>query len=358
MVHKYIHKHIILFMLLSLGLLMAGCNQLPIPGNATETPTLLPPTETPTPTPTDAPTPTPLPPLVVLLSPPEADPNLSAALEPQFTQLAREAGFRFQIRQTLSPEETAAEVDYLIVLPPAPGLEAIIATARDTRILTVGVPNLVQAPNLIAVGTEVSSPANNAFLAGYIAALITPEYRAGAIGLQDSPTAETTPLAFYNGMHFFCGLCRYAVPPFYEYPFYVNLPSTASDIEWRALVDFMRDRAVQTVYFEPGVGGAGVEDLYRYAAEQGLYIIGEVKPPEDILDNWLVSMRPPDLEGTYLQYWPQLLNGEMGVVIPMPAQLSDIQTDLLTPGKQRLVLETMADLEAGLIDPLGVVEAP
>ncbi|NUM44472.1 MAG: hypothetical protein HUU38_07160, partial [Anaerolineales bacterium] len=284
--------------------------------------------------------------------------TLAAALEPQFAQLARDAGFRFQIRQTLSGEEAANDVDYLIALPPAPGLDQIVATARETRVLAVGIPNLVQAPNLLAIGSELSSPVNNAFLAGYIAALTTPEYRVGIIGLQDSATAATTPLAFENGMRFFCGLCRYGVPPFYEYPFYVSLPATASPGEWRALVDFMRDRVVRTIYLEPGVGGAEAADLYRYMAEQGLYIISEIKPPEDVLDWWLVSMRQPDLEGIFLQYWPQLLEGELGLILPLPGQLTDINASLLTPGKQRLAEEVFADLQAGLIDPLGVIESP
>lgn len=358
MAQKYTSHWITLFVVTTSVVLLMGCSNLPLPGNATATPTFLPPSETPTPVPTETPIPTPLPPLVVMFSPPEADPSLSAALEPQFAQLARDAGFRFQIRQTLSEAEAASEVDYLIVLPPAPGLDGIVAAARETRILAVGVPNLVQAPNLIAIGTEARSPVNNAFMAGYIAAFTTPEYRIGMIGIEDSPNAATLPLAFQNGVRFFCGLCRYGVPPFYEYPFYVSLPAAASDGEWRALVDFMRDRAVRTVYIEPGVGGAGAEDLYRYMAEQNLYIIGEVKPSEDILDQWLVSLRQPDLEGIFLQYWPQLLEGEMSVILPLPSQLADIQPDLLTPGKQRLLEEVLADLQAGFIDPLGVIESP
>lgn len=357
MVHKYTRLQTRLLLLLG-TLFFVGCNQLPLPNNATETPTVPPPTETATPAPTVTLTPTALPPLVILLSPPEGDLALSAALEPQFTQLARDAGFRFQIRQTLSPSEAASDVAYLIALPPAPGLNEIVAAARDTRILAVGIPDLIQAPNLIAVGTEIGSPANNAFLAGYLAALTTPEYRIGAIGLQDSPTAETTPLAFYNGMRFFCGLCRSGVPPFYEYPFYVNLPSTASDAEWRALADYMRNHAVRTVYVEPGVGGANADDFFRYMAEQDLYMIGEVKPPEDVKDWWMVSMRQPDLESVYLQYWPQLLAGETGTIIPLPADLSDLNNNLLTRGKRRLVEEVLADLQAGFIDPLGIIESP
>jgi hypothetical protein len=174
------------------------------------------------------------------------------------------------------------------------------------------------------------------------------------IGLEDSAAAASIPVAFENGIRFFCGLCRSGVPPFYEYPFYVSLPSTALDVEWRALADFMADREVRTVYVEPGVGGAGAEEFYRYMAERGLYIIGEVKPSEDILDWWVVSMRQPDLEGIFIEYWPQLLDGEMGVVLPLPSQLTDINPALLTPGKQRLAEEMLADLKAGLIDTLGL----
>ena len=120
----------------------------------------------------------------------------------------------------------------------------------------------------------------------------------------------------------------------------------------------MSDHVVRVVYVEPGVGGAGADDLYRYMAEIGLYVIGEVKPPDEALDYWMVSIRQPDLEGIYLQYWPQLLNGETGIYLPLPANLEDINRDIFSPGKQRLAQELLADLQAGLIDTLSLPEMP
>jgi hypothetical protein len=35
-------------------------------------------------------------------------------------------------------------------------------------------------------------------------------------------------------------------------------------------------------------------------------------------------------------------------------QLADINPDLFSPGRQRLVQQTMSDLQVGLIDPLSV----
>ena len=363
MVNK-VYRHnskqgIISFVVAALAaLLLAGCNNLPLPGGATETSPPPTPTKTPVPLPTETPTPTPLPPLLVLLVPPEADPALAESLEPQFAQLALEEGLRFQIRQSISAEETASEVDYLIALPPAPGLDGIVTAAPDTRFLAAGIPNLPESPNLIAIGSNRNVPDQNAFLAGYIAALTTPEFRTGVIGLDDSEHAEAINAAFETGVRFFCGLCRSGVPPFYEYPIFISLPSTASEVEWRAIADFMADRIVRTVYVVPSAGGAWREELLRHLAERGVYMIGESKPPEDIRDWWMVSMRQPDLEGIYLEYWPQLLNGETGIILPLPVQLADINPNLFSPGKQRLAEEILADLQAGLIGTGDVPAVP
>jgi hypothetical protein len=339
-------------------LLLAGCSNLPLPGRSTDTPTPPAPTETPTLPPTDTPTPTSLPPLLVLLIPPEADLTLAANLEPQFAQLAREEGLRFQIRQSITEEETVSEADYLIALPPAPGLGGLVAAAPDTRFLAVGVPDLAQSPNLIAIGSNARAPDQTAFLAGYIAAITTPEYRTGVIGLEDSEHAEVITTTFENGMRFYCGLCRSGVPPFYEYPMFIQLPSTATDVEWRAIADFMVDRVVRTVYVVPGAGGDWDEELLRYLTEQSIYVIGEVKPPQDIPKYWMASIRQPNLEGIYLEYWPQLISGDTGVMLPLPVQLMDINPELFSPGRQRLAQDILADLEAGLIDTGGTDNGP
>lgn len=340
------------------ALLLIGCGGLPLPNAATGTPPPVTPTESATLTPTVTPTPTALPPLLVLLAPPEADPALADALDTEFARRAQEAGFRFQIRQTISAEETAQNVDYLIALPPAPDLQSLVAAAPATRFLAAGVPGLVEAPNLIAIGANPTSPDQLAFLAGYIAALTTPEYRIGLIGVEDNANAGAVNAAFQNGVRFYCGLCLSGIPPFYEYPILISLPAAASEAEWRAIADFLTDRFVRTVYVVPGAGGAWNEALLRYLAERGVYLIGAEQPPANLQDWWMVSIRPPDLQQVYLEYWPRLIQDEPGFVLPLPAGLVDVNEELLSPGKRRLVEELLLDLQAGRIDTGATPAAP
>ncbi len=338
----------ILFLtLLLIPAALAGCGGLPGPDQAT--PTALPATatEAPTPTPLPSPTPTELPPLVVLLAPPEADPALVDALQASFSDLARQAGLRWQVRQSISPEEAASEVDYLIALPPGNGLPELVAAAPQTRFLAVGIPGLETAPNLIAVGSEGDDPLQAAFAAGYTAAAMTPEWRIGMIGVENEAHPAIRE-AFANGVRFFCGLCRSGVPPFYEYPIPTSLPAGAADAEWRALADFLIDRAVRTVYVVPGAGG---EDLLRYLADSGIAIIGGIQPPESARAGWAFSIRKPDLAGVYLEYWPQLLEGNTGQNPPLPPAVTDVNPQLLSPGKQRLAEQILADLQSGYVSP-------
>jgi hypothetical protein len=57
----------------------------------------------------------------------------------------------------------------------------------------------------------------------------------------------------------------------------------------------------------------------------------------------------PDIIKAIQNAWPGLVSGQGGVTVQSPLGLSDIDSDILTPGKQRLVEQTLNDLQAGLI---------
>jgi hypothetical protein len=47
--------------------------------------------------------------------------------------------------------------------------------------------------------------------------------------------------------------------------------------------------------------------------------------------------------------WPQLTSGQGGITVQSPLGIEDVDPGLLSPGKQRLVEQTLSDLQAGLI---------
>jgi hypothetical protein len=59
----------------------------------------------------------------------------------------------------------------------------------------------------------------------------------------------------------------------------------------------------------------------------------------------------PDVVKAIQNAWPQLVSGQGGVTIQSPLGLSDIDPSLLSPGKQRLVVQLLQDLPAGLVAP-------
>ncbi len=333
-------------LLIALSLALLGCNSLPLPLPDSSTPTAtITQTITPTLEPTATLTPTPLPPLLLLLLPPEADPALGDYLQTTFAEKAAENGLRWQVRPFITAEEAARDVKYIIAVPPAQGLAELVAGAPDTRFLAVNVPGLEPAPNLIAIGGGTETADQQGFIAGYIAAAITDQWRVGVISVEDSETGQAARVGFQTGVPYFCGLCNPEYAPFYEYPLYIGMTAGAADADWRVAGDYLIDRHVDTVYVEPGAGG---EDLLRYLATANINIIGGVIPPEDVRDRWVVSIRPEILQN-YLEYWPVLVGDEPGFSLPLPILLTDVNPDLLSPGRLRHAEQIFAEVQAGYI---------
>lgn len=316
------------------------------------------PTETPVPTytitPTEVPTATltPLPPIGLLLSPTEADPTLVKEVQDRLSQWIPGMGYRFQVRQTLSDADLEKDDFRLIVaLPPNPGIAALTANHPEIQFLTLGIQGLDPASNLTTIGADGERLDFQGFIAGYMAAMITPDWRVGVIGFSDSQQTIAARQAFFTGVKFYCGLCLPDYPPFYEYPLFFELGSDADTVAWRTAADYMIHRMVATVYVVPG---AGDDAMYKYLADAGVNIIapGPVKPGSQ--EHWVASLRF-DLIGSFDAVWSQFSEGTADHAVSIPLEIAEVNPDLLSPGKQQLVEKTMLDLLAGYID-LGLLD--
>ncbi len=257
------------------------------------------------------------------------------------------AGLRWQVRPSLSQEDFTPGLRLVIVLPPDPGVAKMAAAAPGTQFLSVAIPGVEPAANLSVIASGSERPDQQGFIAGVIAAMITPEWRIGAIGLADNVATKSAENAFVNGGTYFCGLCLQAYPPFYEYPLLVNLPATASPAEWREIGNYMVDHMVQTVYVVPGAGNA---EMFDVLAQAKVNLIGEKMPSEALAPYWAVSLRSAEILPVVMKLVPDLLNGKGGEKAAMPLTFLDINPDLFSPGRQRLAQETLDDLLGGFID--------
>jgi len=263
--------------------------------------------------------------------------------------LAQGAGMRFQVRNVLTVSDVTAEpgLSVVIALPPDPGFSSLAAAAPNSQFLGVGIPGLTAGGNLSLIGSAGKPVAQQAFLAGYIAAMLSPDYRVGILTQENDPSALAAEAAFINGVHFYCGLCNPAFAPFYSYPLHIEIPLDAPEGQYPAYADGLARYMVEVAYIYPPLA---TPDLLDYFSQKGIKIISETMPFNEMPAEWVVGIQPEVLSAIQ-RIFPDLVAGRGGKNIATPLLLVNINTDLLTEGKQRLVEEVLKDLQAGFIDP-------
>lgn len=334
-------------LLIGLGWLLAACGE----GIHTVEPTLTPSpslTVTPTLQPTITPTATTMPPTVVLLAPPGADQALVNTLQTDLNDIITASGFHLQVRSGLNTGDLTPNVKLVLALPPDVGLSQLAAAAAQTQFLAVGIPGLEAFSNLTVIDSTDARPDQQGFIAGVIAAMLSADWREGMISVSDTVAGKAARTGFLNGVEYFCGLCRPAHPPFYEYPLYIELPSTATSAEWQEAANYMVDHDALTVYVPPGVGDKSMLDIL---ARAGINIIGSGVPSEAIRSNWALSLTTDPLPLIRDQV-KGLLDGSLagGQQITVPIQFTQFNPALFTLGKQRLAGQVLSDLQDGYID--------
>jgi len=333
------------FAFILLLILLTACT---IPGRPKLTPTPATPTA---PLPTSSPTTesTAVSPRAILVIPADMPKDQYDLYQTTIYDLAYGAGMQFQVRNILTEADLQTEpgLKVVIALPPDPGLAGLAAAAPQVQFLGVGIPGLTAAANLSLIGTSGKPVDQQAFLAGYIAAMLSPDYRVGILTQEDNPSALTAEAAFINGVHFYCGLCNPAFAPYYIYPLHIEIPADTPEGQYPAYADGLARYMVEVAFVYPEIA---TPDLLDYLYQKDILIISESLPSEDSRPGWIVSIQP-EVISAIQKIFPELVSGLGGQNLSTPLLLTDINPDLLTEGKQRLVEEVLSDLQAGFIDP-------
>jgi len=300
------------------------------------------PSQTPVPPPTL--TPTPSAPLAILVVPADLDKAASDQYQKTVNELSQGSGFRFQVRNTLTAADLEPSLKVVVVFPPDPGLAALAAAAPQTQFLVVNIEGVTAGGNIstLAGSSQVEIPA---FLAGYTAAMISDDYHIGMVIPKDNADAQRALAAFTNGMTFYCGLCRpfYYLP--YTYPQYIEVPADEDPGRYGGYANYLiTDRKVYTLYIYPSLA---TPDFMSYVGTTGVQLIG-VSLPNPRPGGWVMTIRPDEIKAIQ-NAWPTLVAGQGGTAIPSPLGIADVDPGLLTPGKLRLVEQTLEDLLAGRI---------
>jgi hypothetical protein len=303
-------------------------------------------------TPTISPaTPTPLPPLAILVVPDGADPVIASQLEGEMKSLADNADMRFQVRPSLTTADLSADMTIVAALSPDPGLTSLSQAAPSTQFIGVGIDDLASGENLSLIHAQEYAPEDLAFIAGFIAGVITPDWRAGILLPADQVSAAQLFQAYSNGLHFWCGLCQPAYAPFVFYPQSEQVLNATDAVAALSTVDTLTNAGVTTIYIPPEVSSSA---LLEYIAQKQVIMIGTGKPPASVVSQWAVSLRAGDLTDGFISIWSEVLDGKGGADIIIPLDLADTGAGLLGEARQRVVWEMLIDLSRGLIDP-GVI---
>jgi hypothetical protein len=282
-------------------------------------------------TPTPAPPPTPQ---ILLVAPEGTDARIAAQAELALQKLANGAGAKF-IRQRALPDGDSAAVVLLIALAPDPGLQVWAQSHPEVQTASLGIPGVRAAENVSLLAPDGVRYDQLGFALGYLAAMVTPEFRLGALVLE--PTAESLSLArgFVAGGTYYCGLCLHAHPPYGPYPLLLD----GRGVDLAAL-------GVTTLLVAPPL--ASLADL-GLTSSSGIALVGFGDPPAEIAPSWIASA-DFDLAAAIGAAWARAQSGQAGTTIPLGIYFHSVDSALISEGRLRLAEALLAEMAAGRID--------
>jgi len=271
---------------------------------------------------------------VILLALPGADAARVSALQGALAELAGQEGYLFETLDSVAAIDLDDSIALAAALPPDPAIANLATANPQVKFLALDIPGVQAAENI------------SGFIAGYLAAVITQDWRVGVISDPSTLAGKAARNGFGKGVVFYCGLCRPAYPPFVQYPLFVDLAQGASSAEQQAAIDALVANAVKTVYV---ASGASSPALFESLAQAGLQIIGHGTPPAQASAQWVASIELDEI-GALRQLWPRLMSGERAIFLQAPLTLAARNPLLFSTGRQRLVEKVMQELLAGYID--------
>lgn len=326
---------IFFFTVMTAALLLVGCvSAAPVEPTSVPTAAI-------SPTATELPTPTPLPEKVVLVGGEESS---FAATQVLMQELAAQDSLVFETRPALQPSEITPEWKIVVLLTLPGNLPDLLVAAPQTQFVAVSPVELQSGANLTVIRTRREM---EAFTAGYLSALVGYDWRTAGLLPSDTPLGGVLSDAFRNGQLFLCGTCNTYYAPYARFPLVKALPSASSPQDWQTAMQELALSYVYSVYVAPE---AASPELYSYLITLNCPITGGVLPPDEVRGLYAASVHS-DVSSPLRDLWGDLLAGQGGKTINADIQISDVNPDLLSPGRQLQTEKMIADLTGGWIDP-------
>jgi hypothetical protein len=299
--------------------------------------------------PTVTPTPQAIRNRIILYAHPETDPGTVNLVKTYLTNTVGQVGLDLEV--TASFETPGPETKLVIALTSEEDVSEIAKNSPEVQFIVIGNTPINSDNNLSVLQTTATD--QQGFLAGYTAAVITSDWRVGILSVSDSPIDRSARDGFISGAIYFCGLCRQTYPPYYDsqniyikYPLSREVPAGSSEADWQAAADYLIERSVKTIYLAPE---ASSDALHQYFAEAGIVVLGSYSPSGFTSDRWAATFRQ-DLVPPLDDVLPSIFAGEGGFEMVVGLEIADVNPELLSQGRLRLVENILVELQGGYID--------
>jgi hypothetical protein len=281
---------------------------------------------------------------VLLVIPEGTDDLTSTTIRTTVDQLTTSEGFTLEEQVSLPAQIGDGYVIAIMLYPDQAFLDAAHAHTGITFVAIAAV-DFPAGANLWVIGNRGGEMDAAAFLAGYIAAMITPEWRIGAISVSGNQSGDKLGQAFVNGGTFFCGLCRPQHPPYYSYPALLPMNSL-NESAAQAVVSTAEDMGLASIWAPYEV----LQVLSALDLPARMSLLGEVRPGNISQDAWIASIRPAP-EQRLAELWGLIQSGAPTEQVAISIVIEDVNPSVLTPGKLELAQQVRDELVAGFIDP-------
>jgi len=276
----------------------------------------------------------PLPSQFILVAPDAADPRIAGEAELALQELATGEGAEF-VRLDSLPDGDPATIMLLVALSPDPGLQSWAESNPSVQTASIGIVGLQATANLSLLAPDGIRYDQLGFALGYLAAMVTPEYRLGALALEASAEHLALARGFVAGGTYYCGLCRPVHPPYEAYPVLFQAPG--GELASSGVTTFL--------VAPPPVSFA---DL-GLSTSPGLAFLGPDDPFSDLAPSWIASA---DFEVSKCleALWTQVQTGPGGMIMPLGIRFHRVDPARVSEGRLELAEALLGDLVEGRID--------
>lgn len=291
-----------------------------------------------TPTPEIPPTPTLAPDRIVLFDPTG---QAGAEVTTTMTEFAAANSIGFETWTALVPDLSGVKV--MVVFGGMDNLAEIAASSPQTQFLIISTA-IPAAGNISTIGAD---PVHLAFMAGYLAAMTSDDWRSGALLADDANLGLAN--AFTNGGQYLCGRCTPQFTPMLSYPQVYALASQSGAAAWTAQAQALwADTNANSIYIDPTADFVEVLDVFPDRLLFGSNpVSANLSRYTAILGTDLVPALQTALPELLAGAGGKAYTGRVGILI-------NNNPDVVTPAKQVIFDQVALDLANNQVIPLSI----